>query len=236
MGSIPAGNGFLVELDVEVKQSERNQNRQPSVIITLPVSKLSDLKAEIASFSKSVLRTEAWFRTANELIAAMKLLEPHVKRFWESERDVRPKQSLINVHMMLAGFAIENLCKGYLAGRLSSKERAAAEAGRLPSSLKTHDLLKLVEKTGMTISETDKYLIMRLSETVVWRGRYPIATSHDWFRAFAQINCDIDDIETLLQGLRRHVGADKSQDLAPSNEPTAPESKPLRNSSYALQR
>jgi len=186
------------------------KKRISSVVVTLPVSKLSDLKAEIASFSKSVLRTEAWCRTANELIAAMKLLEPHVKRFWECEGDVRPRQSLINVHMMLAGFAIENLCKGYLAGRLSSKERRDVEAGVLPSSLKTHDLLKLVEKTGMTICVTEKYLIMRLSETVVWRGRYPIATSHDWFRAFAQINCDIDDIETLLQRLRRHVGAEKS--------------------------
>jgi hypothetical protein len=37
--------------------------------------------------------------------------------------DVPPKHSLINQHMMLAGFAIENLCRGYLAGRLSHKER-----------------------------------------------------------------------------------------------------------------
>src|SRR5215471_16612137 len=116
----------------------------------------------------------------------MDVLGPAVERFWEDVRslflavdktsdvsskhqnsgvppthgknDVASKHSLINQHMMLAGFAIENLCKGYLAGRLSHKEREDVQrVGVLPKSLKSHDILNLVEQTGMTLSVTEKY-------------------------------------------------------------------------------
>jgi hypothetical protein len=89
-------------------------------------------KAKIARFSQYVLSPEAWFRIADELGAAMELLEPQIERFWECFRadagvvekkdsEPPPNHSLINVHMMLAGFAIENLCKGHLAGHLTWK-------------------------------------------------------------------------------------------------------------------
>jgi hypothetical protein len=43
-------------------------------------------RAEIARFSQYVLSPEAWFRIADELEAAMKLLEPQIERFWECFR------------------------------------------------------------------------------------------------------------------------------------------------------
>jgi hypothetical protein len=188
----------------------------------------------IRRFSQAVLSAEAWFYTADELIAAMDLLEPHVGRFWDDVRsvflavdntsdvpsqhqtsdvppkhektDVPSKHSLINQHMMLAGFAIENLCKGYLADRFSLKEREDVQrAGVLPKSLKGHDILNLVEQTGMTLSDTEKDLLERITDTVVWRGRYPSATSHERIRPFAQMGSDIRKIKTLLQKVRRHV-------------------------------
>ena len=183
--------------------------------------------ARIRHFSQSVLNADAWFCAADELIAAMDLLEPHVERFWKSVRslflavdktsdvpskqeksDVVSKHNLVNQHMMLAGFAIENLCKGYLAGRLSHEEREDAQrAGVLPKSLKGHDILNLVEQTGMTLSDTEKYLLKRITEAVLWRGRYPSAISHERSRPFAQIGSDIRHIKTLLQKVRRHVRA-----------------------------
>jgi len=188
-----------------------------------------------------VLSAEAWFCAADELIAAMDLLEPHVERFWEDVRslflaadntsdvpskrqtsgskhqtrgmppkheksDVASNHSLINQHMMLAGFAIENLCKGYLAGRLSHKEREDVQrVGVLPKSLKGHDILNLVEQTGMILSDIEKYLLERITDAVVWRGRYPSAISHEQIRPFTQIGSDIRHIKTLLQKVRRHV-------------------------------
>lgn len=192
--------------------------------------------ARIRRFSQSVLSAEAWFCAADELIGAMNLLELNVERFWEDIRSMAfaaditsdapskpqqsdaapnkqnnvapPKHSLINQHMMLAGFAIENLCKGYLAARLSDVERERIQQkGILPGSLQDHDSLRLVKRTGMTLSRSEKDLLTRITDAVRWRGRYPSPTSHHRIRPHAQMGGDIRDIKTLLQKLRRHVGA-----------------------------
>ncbi len=172
-------------------------------------------KARIAQY---ILSRDAWFHTANELIAAMKMLEPHIESYWKSANarflgqnsKPEPEHSLINVHMMLAGFAIENLCKGYLAGRLSPKEREAVKAGTLPKSLRTHDILKLIEATEMTLSETEKYLVEQIYQATIWRGRYPSPTSHEDIRPFVQVGSGIRRIRTVLRRLREHVGAKDS--------------------------
>ena len=199
---------------------------EPTFFVSCSDSEDSDpfAKERIRHFARSVLNAEAWFETADQLIAAMVLLEPHVQRFWDDVRslvfvadqasdapakhqtsDAPSKHSLINQHMMLAGFAIENLSKGYLASRLSHEEQKAVQAGVLPKFLKSHNLLKLVEQTGMTLSDTQKYLLNRIGDAVSWRGRYPSATSHESIRPFAQVGSDIRHIKTLLQKLRRHV-------------------------------
>ena len=197
------------------KKSEPNQNKK------MADEKIA--KARIARFSQLVLSEEAWFHAANELIAAMGLLEPLIESYWkcvnarlqDQNSEAEPEHSLVNVHMMLAGFAVENLCKGYLASRLSPKEREGVKAGVLPESLKTHRLAHLVERTGMArtilkLSETEKYLVERLGEAVFWRGRYPSATSHEGIRPFVQMESDIRRIKTVLQKLRRHVRAKDS--------------------------
>jgi hypothetical protein len=225
-----------------LKKSERNQNEQKrrgKVSLGEPCFFRPDdgdtfSPARIRRFSQSVLSAEAWFCTADELIGAMDLVEPHVERFWDDVRSIAfaadmtsdvpskpqqsdapsnkqnnvapPKHGLINQHMMLAGFAIENLCKGYLAARLSDVERERIQQkGILPGSLQDHDSLRLVERTGMTLSRTEKDLLTRITDAVRWRGRYPSPTSHHWIRPDAQMG-DIRDIKTLLQKLRRHVG------------------------------
>jgi hypothetical protein len=233
------------------EKSEPNQNAKMADEVSLgepefrsfPFSELSHsedsdifVAAKIREFSRSVLSAEAWFRTADELIAAMDLLEPHVEGFWEDVRSVafavdmtsavpsktsavpskksavpskksavRSNYSLINQHMMLAGFAIENLCKGYLASRLSHEERESVKSGALPDSLNSHYIQGLIQQTGMTLSDTEKDLAKRIREAVVWRGRYPSASSHRGIRPFAQIGSDIRNIKTLLQKLRKHV-------------------------------
>lgn len=50
----------------------------------------------------------------------MKLLEPQIEEYWhkasaqidEPKNEQSPPLGLISIHMMLAGFATENLCKG----------------------------------------------------------------------------------------------------------------------------
>jgi hypothetical protein len=178
-------------------------------------------KAKIARFSQYVFNPEAWFRIADELEAAMKLLEPQIERFWECFRadagvvekkdsEPPPKDSLINVHMMLAGFAIENLCKGHLAGRLTWKERKKVKVGELPKCLDGHKILKLATRTGMTLSEFERDLLARITEVIWWRGRYPAPLSHNGIVPFPQWGDDIGRIKTFLRKLRIHVGAKDS--------------------------
>jgi len=178
-------------------------------------------RAKIARFSQYVLSQEAWFGIADELEAAMKLLEPQIEHFWECFRadagvvekkdsEPAPKHSLINAHMMLAGFAIENLCKGYLAGRLSWEEKEDVKSGgKLPQTWRTHEILELVLSTGLEVTDIEKDLLKRIGDAI-WRGRYPGPTSHKEIEPFAQWGCDVPRIRTVLQKLRAHVGAKDS--------------------------
>jgi hypothetical protein len=186
-------------------------------------------RLKIARFSQYVLSPEAWFRSANELEGAMKLLEPQIECFWKSlgiaagvvvekkNDEPRPEHSLINVHMMLAGFAIENLCKGYLARRLSPKQREKVKAGDLPKRLNTHEILKLVKRTKMKLSCAEEDLVERIHKTIRWRGRYPSPTSYEEIVAFSQRDSDIGKIKMLLQKLRAHVGAKDSYRIQDPN-------------------
>jgi hypothetical protein len=226
-----------------MENSEPNQNKQLADEVSLgEASFTSDAEfrnsedrdiftaARIRRFSQYVLSVEAWFRTANELIPAMNILEPHVESFWEDFRslafivdqtsdpplkhqkdDVKTKYSVINQHMMLAGFAIENLCKGYLAGLLTPEQQEDVKAaGELPEKLKTHNLVELVRSTGMTFSDREKDLLRRIGESAIWRGRYPSPTYHDKIVPFVQWEDDIGRIKTFLPKLRTHVGAKDS--------------------------
>lgn len=158
---------------------QSNADRSERVVLT---------RAQIARYSDTLLKNEAWFQKANELIGAMALLEPRIEHHWqclrkqvfeEQNSEVEPEHSLMNVHMLLAGFAIENLCKGHLIDQLKPDEQKKVKDGVLPESLKgNHSILNFVEKTGMTLSDSEKYLLRRISEAVVWRGRYPVPTSH----------------------------------------------------------
>jgi len=171
-------------------------------------------RARIARFSQYVLSKQAWFRSANELIAAVELVAPHIAHYWacpnarflDQKNDPEPEYSLVNVHMMLAGFAIENLCKGSLPARLTPKEQEAVTKGELPKSLRTHDLLKLIEQTEMTLSDAEKELVNRIGEAR-WRGRYPSPISHKDIGPSLRSGSDVGRIKTFLEKLRKHVGA-----------------------------
>jgi hypothetical protein len=175
-------------------------------------------KQRIAKFAQYVLSRETWFHTANKLIAAMELLEPHIESYWKAfnaqfrgeDSEPEPEHSLTDVYMMLAGFAIENLCKGYLVDRLSLDDRNAVRAGTFPKSLKTHNTLELIESTRMTLSETEKFVIDQIDQAIWWRGRYPSSTSHKEIRPFVQGGSVFRRITPLLGRLRAHVGANES--------------------------
>jgi hypothetical protein len=214
----PPGTLSYAILQTKSLKSERSQNIAMERPHETPEERE---RAQIARFSQYVLSPEAWFRIADELEAAMKLLEPQIERFWECLRadacvvekkdsEPAPKHSLINVNMMLAGFAIENLCKGYLAGGLSWEEKEDVKlGGKLPQTWRTHEILELVLSTGLEVTDIEKDLLKRIGDAI-WRGRYPGPTSHKKIEPFVQWGGDVPRIRTVLQKLRAHVGAKDS--------------------------
>jgi hypothetical protein len=176
-------------------------------------------KQKIAKFAQYVLSQEAWFHTADKLIAAMKLLEPQIEFYWKAfnaeflgqDSEPEPEHSLTDVYMMLAGFAIENLCKGYLVDRLSPNDRNAIKGGgSFPKSLSDHNILELIESTGMTPCQNEKYVIDQIDQAIWWRGRYPSSKSYKKIRPFVQGGPVFRRIAPLLGRLRAHVGAKES--------------------------
>jgi hypothetical protein len=205
VGSIPAGDDYIrksarvvqkVRTEPEQHMADEVSYGEPSFFY--PDDSETFAPARIRHFAESVLSAEAWFHSADELIAAMDLLEPHVERFWEHVRslgvivgqtsdapskhqasDVPSKHDLINQHMMLAGFAIENLCKGVSGWSVKSPRTGKGASRCFAKSLKSHDILNLVEQTGMphsehfrlnTLCDTEKFLLKRITEAVVWQG------------------------------------------------------------------
>ena len=76
------------------------------------------------------------------------------------------------IALMLLAFAIENQCKAVL---VSKQPQLISGNARLPGSLVTHDLGKLVGACGVAVTSTESAVLARLSE-YTWAGRYPVPT------------------------------------------------------------
>jgi hypothetical protein len=72
--------------------------------------------------------------------------------------------------MMLWGFAIENLLKSIIIAR----EGDSSSGDRLPKHLGDHDVGRLLNRSGVLLTDADRRVADRLHEAVIWGGRYPI--------------------------------------------------------------
>jgi hypothetical protein len=134
------------------KRGSRTAGRESFLHISVVMKKSADPwnVVSLNNYSSDLLNSQKWFETANEITAAMSILEPHVLAWWQSMRDwsrskgniMFREHSFAPLYMMLAGFAIENLCKGNAVDQFSNQERQTVrESGILPESLQTHDIL-----------------------------------------------------------------------------------------------
>jgi hypothetical protein len=72
--------------------------------------------------------------------------------------------------MLLSGLAIETLAKA----RIVASHSSPTEGDRLAKDLKSHDLMDLLRRAGITLNEEESYLVERLEVFVTSAGRYPI--------------------------------------------------------------
>jgi hypothetical protein len=179
----------------------------------------------LSNYSGELLRSQEWFENANELTAAMDVLEPHVLAYWQSMHEWSRGNMMFREHgftalfMMLAGFAIENLCKGCAVEKLTFEERAEVKAnGNLPKRLEGHNLLELVKGVDLSVTIEEEELLQRLRRAVVWFGRYPIPKYYrnrdrtklqngKTYSTSWEGSTDAHRTKRLIARIRHHVGA-----------------------------
>jgi hypothetical protein len=78
--------------------------------------------------------------------------------------------NLNSTYLLLIGFALENILKGYCVLRHPD----LIYGSNFDKRLATHDLKKIAQKLHLKLSEDEAELLQKLSRIVKWDGRYPI--------------------------------------------------------------
>lgn len=77
---------------------------------------------------------------------------------------------LISVYYLLVGYAVENLLKGLLM--IQHPEYFKPEVKLV--EIRSHNMVALAKRCGITVSPDEERLLVKLSEHVEWRGKYPV--------------------------------------------------------------
>jgi hypothetical protein len=168
-----------------------------------------------------------WIDKGDDPLQAASLLKPHVERFYQSAKKETEivselpdgkstktpaiREGVIEVCMLLFGCAFENLLKGAFVRQLTrgQKENRILKP-KLPKQLKTHDVLSLAEKLGLDLNRLEINLLKRLTETIVWRGRYPIPIEHTQVKKFVTYSGDLTTVEGLIGKFRKPMRRSKA--------------------------
>lgn len=128
---------------------------------------------------------ESWEVTARELAHSAQVLylrsERATKEFFrENPQSGSPAanqlladMSIRQVAFMLAGFAIENVLKGIRVQQYNGEKQVSDGDPRIKSLTGTHNLSKLATDAGLTVSSEEKKLLVKLTDRILWSGRYP---------------------------------------------------------------
>ena len=87
------------------------------------------------------------------------------------EREEILDQDLISEYFLLIGYALECLFKGYL---LAILPELVQNDVRIDKLLVTHDLVKLCRDANMAISDEERELLSFLTQSIIWRSKYPV--------------------------------------------------------------
>jgi len=110
---------------------------------------------------------------------------------------------------MLAGLAIENLCKGHIASHLQPAEKAILDEGKLPPRLdQQHRIIRLLSETGISLSADENELLTRMQDSIQWLGRYPAPKFSKYLVNEMNAACDIEQIGDLLSRLQAQIAPD----------------------------
>ncbi len=128
-----------------------------------------------------------WFRANNLFTSAIVLLEAIEKanaayfgpmpktsgivKLSKHQQWAAQRLHLSSVAHMLFGLAFEVVLKGMIV----AKRPEFVEADKLAENLTgKHVLVELFKTAGITLSRAEQRLVQRLSQSVLWAGRYPV--------------------------------------------------------------
>ena len=131
-----------------------------------------------------VFHHEYWFETSRKLKISADLLITEVGSilrlgqadFVEKNFEIR---SFLETNLLLLGYAIENAAKGnlirtYLVQNHIPPDSDVTWLSRNIWKAPNHDLLVLVSRTTLRLSDEDCEFLNRLSKYIIWKGRYHI--------------------------------------------------------------
>jgi hypothetical protein len=85
--------------------------------------------------------------------------------------------------LLLAGFGFESLLKGILLRQMNFRGEPTTTIRKgkafLVGSLKSHDLLGLATRAGVSLDAEEVRMLERLSTIVMWAGRYPVSVGEE---------------------------------------------------------
>ena len=116
----------------------------------------------------ALLLAQQFFEDTEALRAALKALE-------EGQTADLPSQptSVMSQFVLLAAFSLENLFKGLVL----YKEPNLVDGGKTSGIMRSHDLLSLASRAGVSLTPEEHRLCVLASSAAVYWGRYPISNS-----------------------------------------------------------
>ena len=128
------------------------------------------------SYDVSGENPNAWKVSAKDLLDGAMAVKAKVYPFSNG------MHSLARVEAMLLGMALECLLKGIYIKRYRvwadpTKEHALTKDGDYAKvkGAGDHDLPQLVDAAGVTVSPSERSILARLTDFIVYAGRYPIS-------------------------------------------------------------
>lgn len=134
----------------------------------------------LTMFERTAEMPAAWRLMAESLLRAARALVPLIeadRRALEDPDQQEFEHPVAEVYMLLAGLAIENLAKAML---VEGSPTPVSKRGVLVRRLLSHDLVRLLNQTGLTFTAQEIDLAERAFRCFVqWAGRYPLPISVD---------------------------------------------------------
>lgn len=162
-----------------------------------------------------------WVLGAESLLISASILEEKYRRAQEKKKDHRLKKMPLELEVLAPMIYLKAKSLELLLKALYIKQgNKVTHEGKFV--YKTHNLLKLIQNTGISVDETQVKLFKRMSDCITFWGTYPIPLSFDKWRPDTEHSQGViyfwgpdDDKKyfTFLEGIRSQVNINEDPDL-----------------------